>query len=161
MIILQTVGLLGRVISSSQTSMPCVGFEPTIPGLRPLGYCGWPICSLRSTFCNAVPPMFVVKHSLQFTLLFFQSLLWNSLYLQSTIYIGVLSTCIVNYIVNAIEQSCPVLVWTCILNVLHYLGVVLKCSVVSRLFLLFCRELCAREWLHAVGQKIDTIVGQD
>jgi hypothetical protein len=46
MIILQTVGLLGRVISSSQglylntdnintytyqTSMPCVGFEPTIP----------------------------------------------------------------------------------------------------------------------------------
>jgi hypothetical protein len=50
MIILQTVGLLGRVMSSSQgfylntgqhehrintytyqTSMPCVGFEPTIP----------------------------------------------------------------------------------------------------------------------------------
>jgi hypothetical protein len=50
LIILQTVGLLGRVISSSQglypntgehkhrinaythqTSMPCVGFEPTIP----------------------------------------------------------------------------------------------------------------------------------
>jgi hypothetical protein len=41
MIILQTVGLLGRVISSSQglylntgqhqTSMPCVGFERTIP----------------------------------------------------------------------------------------------------------------------------------
>jgi hypothetical protein len=50
MIILQTVGLLGRVISSSQdlylttgqhkhrintytcqTSMPCVGFDPTIP----------------------------------------------------------------------------------------------------------------------------------
>jgi hypothetical protein len=54
MIILQTVGLLGRVISSSQgrclnagqhkhrintytnqTSMPCVGFEPTIPASEP------------------------------------------------------------------------------------------------------------------------------
>jgi hypothetical protein len=73
MIILRTVGLLGRVISSSQgrylntgqhkhriktytcqTSMPCVGFEPTIPaseraktvhGLRPLGHRRppWPV----------------------------------------------------------------------------------------------------------------------
>jgi hypothetical protein len=71
---LQTVQLLGRVISSSQglylntgqhkhrintythqTSMPCVGFEPTIPTserakistcLRPLGYRDRPRCRL-------------------------------------------------------------------------------------------------------------------
>jgi hypothetical protein len=80
MIILQTVGLLGRVTSSSQglylntrqhkhrintythqTSMPCVGFKPTIPGfrasedsscLRPLGYCDRPDTLLLGPHCS-------------------------------------------------------------------------------------------------------------